>query len=29
MVVLILLVVYIFDTASNMLRSRLMGSSSR
>ncbi|CAN7336929.1 phosphonate ABC transporter, permease protein PhnE [Rhizobium sp. LjRoot254] len=29
MVVLILLVVYIFDTASNMLRSRLMGSASR
>lgn len=29
MVVLILLVVYIFDTVSNMLRSRLMGSASR
>jgi len=29
MVVLILLVVYIFDTASNMLRSRLIGSASR
>lgn len=29
MVVLILLVVYIFDTISNMLRSRLMGTSSR
>jgi len=29
MVVLILLVVYVFDTVSNMLRSRLMGSTSR
>ena len=29
MVVLILLVVYIFDTISNMLRSRLMGAASR
>jgi hypothetical protein len=27
--VLILLVVYVFDTVSNMLRSRLMGSTSR
>ena len=29
MVVLILIVVYLFDTISNVLRSRLMGSSSR